>query len=449
MLAERRTWVHPDDHGRAIPRSPTRRSRRSSCSRESAAGPCSTTSSYRDRARPRATATRWRGSTTAAREGLQVYGQALTTRDGLTFTFEDWNLFDEADAWREVTLGTLEEKLDKLADPARRPALRDATLLAATGPIKEMVVLGPKSSETAEWKDHTLARRRRGDRQAPGRLHARHRGRRPAPHGVLRRADLHERHDAEGDPRRPVDHPRRQRRRCAHEVPHRRHATPPSSSPTRCASCEHPRARGGALAAQSALPRTAPASPTAARSRWARLPTSSSTTTTTCAQGPAEIVHDLPGGEWRRVSQGRRATATCSSTARSRSTTTRRPASPPVDCCATADGPIVPSTQVARSEGRRAPVTVRGSVLCVKHAERLQLRRQSAPCHHWRPVVAAINRQSRLSKRPSSHRRRPVPLPSVGPPCRRRRRAPPRPLHQPRCAAALRPRVQDQFPADC
>jgi N-acyl-D-aspartate/D-glutamate deacylase len=91
------------------------------------------------------------------KQGLQVYGCAITTRAGLTFTFEDWNLFDEADAWRDATLGNVEERLDKLADPARRAALRDARIFAATGPIANMVVLGPKSTDTAVWKDHTIA----------------------------------------------------------------------------------------------------------------------------------------------------------------------------------------------------------------------------------------------------------------------------------------------------
>ena len=89
-------------------------------------------------------------------EGLQVYGCAVTTRNALMFTFEDWNLFDEADAWREATIGSLEEKLDKLADPARRPALREAKLIAATCPIDKIVVLGPKSTETSQWKDHAI-----------------------------------------------------------------------------------------------------------------------------------------------------------------------------------------------------------------------------------------------------------------------------------------------------
>ena len=38
--------------------------------------------------------------------GLRVYGQGVTTEAGLSFTFEDWNLFDDSDSWREVTTGT-------------------------------------------------------------------------------------------------------------------------------------------------------------------------------------------------------------------------------------------------------------------------------------------------------------------------------------------------------
>jgi len=40
------------------------------------------------------------------------------------FTLEEWNLFDSSALWREVTLGSVEERLDKMTDPARRAALR-------------------------------------------------------------------------------------------------------------------------------------------------------------------------------------------------------------------------------------------------------------------------------------------------------------------------------------
>jgi len=57
--------------------------------------------------------------------GLQVYGQGVTTDAGLSFTFEDWNLFDDSDAWREATLGTVAERKEKLGDPRRRDALKN------------------------------------------------------------------------------------------------------------------------------------------------------------------------------------------------------------------------------------------------------------------------------------------------------------------------------------
>ena len=57
--------------------------------------------------------------------GLRVYGQGLTTDAGLSFTFEDWNLFDDSDAWREPTTGTVAERREKLGDPRRREAMKN------------------------------------------------------------------------------------------------------------------------------------------------------------------------------------------------------------------------------------------------------------------------------------------------------------------------------------
>jgi N-acyl-D-aspartate/D-glutamate deacylase len=58
------------------------------------------------------------------KRGLPVYGQGVTTDAGFTFTFEDWNLFDDSDAWREATVGTVAERKEKLGDPRRRDALK-------------------------------------------------------------------------------------------------------------------------------------------------------------------------------------------------------------------------------------------------------------------------------------------------------------------------------------
>ncbi len=58
-------------------------------------------------------------------KGLRIYPQAQSNTTRFAFTFEDWNLFDDSEAWREATLGSPEERLKKLSDPARRPKLRE------------------------------------------------------------------------------------------------------------------------------------------------------------------------------------------------------------------------------------------------------------------------------------------------------------------------------------
>ena len=59
------------------------------------------------------------------RRGLRLYGQGLTARTGFEFTFTDWNLFDMSPIWREVTQGSREERKLKMQDPEMRAKLRD------------------------------------------------------------------------------------------------------------------------------------------------------------------------------------------------------------------------------------------------------------------------------------------------------------------------------------
>ena len=61
-----------------------------------------------------------------AQRGLRVYGQGSTNRGGNELTFEDYNLFDQIPAWREVTLGTVAEKKAKMQDPENRRKLRES-----------------------------------------------------------------------------------------------------------------------------------------------------------------------------------------------------------------------------------------------------------------------------------------------------------------------------------
>ena len=66
--------------------------------------------------------------------GLRIFAQALTCNVGFTFNMEEWNLFDSSAIWRQVTLGTREQRLRKMADPVIRQALRDE-FDAGKGPI--------------------------------------------------------------------------------------------------------------------------------------------------------------------------------------------------------------------------------------------------------------------------------------------------------------------------
>ncbi len=59
-------------------------------------------------------------------EGLRVFASAQMVRFQSEIVLENYNLMDIFPAWKEAGLGTLEEKIAKFADPARRPALRAA-----------------------------------------------------------------------------------------------------------------------------------------------------------------------------------------------------------------------------------------------------------------------------------------------------------------------------------
>jgi N-acyl-D-aspartate/D-glutamate deacylase len=56
-------------------------------------------------------------------QGLPIFAQCGTVRSGFAFTLEDWNLYDASPAWRAVTTGTHDEKMAKMRDPELREAL--------------------------------------------------------------------------------------------------------------------------------------------------------------------------------------------------------------------------------------------------------------------------------------------------------------------------------------
>lgn len=88
--------------------------------------------------------------------GIPVYGQGMTTDAGFTFTFEDWNLYDDSETWMQATTGTTAERLAKLADPARRQGLKDQMPKVATAPLDSVTVLSPRSESTEQFREMSV-----------------------------------------------------------------------------------------------------------------------------------------------------------------------------------------------------------------------------------------------------------------------------------------------------
>ena len=61
----------------------------------------------------------------ANERGARVFGQGVTARAPVRMTLEDWNLFDGIPAWKEATLGTVEERKAKLSKPELRKEMRE------------------------------------------------------------------------------------------------------------------------------------------------------------------------------------------------------------------------------------------------------------------------------------------------------------------------------------
>jgi len=58
------------------------------------------------------------------RKGLRMYGHGFTVRSGYGIILDGWNLYDVSPAWRELTTGTFDEQMRKVADPKLREWLR-------------------------------------------------------------------------------------------------------------------------------------------------------------------------------------------------------------------------------------------------------------------------------------------------------------------------------------
>ena len=89
--------------------------------------------------------------------GIPVYGQGVTSDAGFTFTLEDWNLYDDSQDWMEACMGTKEERLAKFADPSRRQGLKDNLPATATAPLGTVTILSPRSDRTERYREMSVA----------------------------------------------------------------------------------------------------------------------------------------------------------------------------------------------------------------------------------------------------------------------------------------------------
>jgi len=64
-------------------------------------------------------------------KGLPVFGQGGTVRSGFAFTLEHWNLYDVSAAWRDMLTGTKEERAAKMRIPAMREAVKSEKSMRA------------------------------------------------------------------------------------------------------------------------------------------------------------------------------------------------------------------------------------------------------------------------------------------------------------------------------
>jgi N-acyl-D-aspartate/D-glutamate deacylase len=105
---------------------------------------------------------------TCARRGIRVYGQGVTLEVGFAFSFKDWNLWDDMPAWRECTTGAIEDRLLKLSDPERRPELRKVQQTGQiTNNIADIFVLACSRPDLKKYENLTIGEIARQENKHP------------------------------------------------------------------------------------------------------------------------------------------------------------------------------------------------------------------------------------------------------------------------------------------
>ena len=94
------------------------------------------------------------------KKGRHIYNQTATMRQGFYFNFGEWNLFDGSDVWREVTMGTPAERLEKFKNPALRAALcaeyDSGHTPVVTGSIKDFRIESVENPSLKKFEGKTV-----------------------------------------------------------------------------------------------------------------------------------------------------------------------------------------------------------------------------------------------------------------------------------------------------
>lgn len=95
--------------------------------------------------------------------GLRIFAQALTAQNNYEFTLDEWNLYDSDPAWREITTGSPAERIQKMADPAMREAIKrgfraeQTTVGATLTAIPELVIADVGDERFRDYEGMSLA----------------------------------------------------------------------------------------------------------------------------------------------------------------------------------------------------------------------------------------------------------------------------------------------------
>lgn len=94
-------------------------------------------------------------------KGLEIWMQAITTPNDLRFMLDDFNLFDGNGAWRNVTIGDVDTRMAKMQDPVLRAAVREdydtGSAPFVTGPVSELLVDSVTNKENEVYVGMTIS----------------------------------------------------------------------------------------------------------------------------------------------------------------------------------------------------------------------------------------------------------------------------------------------------